>query len=84
MSPLPDPHYSIMIRELNTDQLLFGGTHVGLLVPLMHGIITDHARITDEGGRLAWRQSKLAYRDTGFPLPKSAFRIDGNVLPLAR
>ena len=84
MSQQRDPYYHVMIRELNTDQLLFGGTHVGILVPLLHGIITDHAEITDAGGRLEWRHLRLAYRDVGRPLPITAFRNGRNVRPLAR
>lgn len=82
MSPL-ELRYRVSIENLNTEQKLFVGNHRGLLVPLLQGIILDHARVTDAGGRLSPRQLKYAYRDQGFPLPKSAFRDDDNVFPLA-
>jgi len=79
-----DPSYFIQIEHLGTEQKLFVGRHNGLLVPVLQGMILDHARITDAGGRLDWEHLKYAYRDMGRPLPKSAFRDDGNVFPLAR
>ena len=79
-----DPTYYVSIEHLGTEQKLFVGVHHGLLVPVLQGIILDHARITDAGGRLDWEHLKYAYRDNGRPLPESAFRGDGNVYPLAR
>lgn len=81
--PTIEPTYLIRIENLDTEQKLFAGVHRGLLVPLLQGIILDHARITDAGGRLEWEHLKYAYRDGGYPLPQSAFRFDGNVYPLA-
>lgn len=82
---LYDPLYSIRIEEIHSEQTLFRGLHSGLLVPLLHGMILDHARITDAGERLEYRKHlKFAFRDGGFPLPKTAFRDDDNVLPIAR
>jgi hypothetical protein len=80
----PDPYYFVNIERVDTEQRLFVGSHSGLLVPLLQGIILDHARITDADGRLEWDQLKYAYRDHGHPLPRSAFRDDSNVLSLAR
>lgn len=79
-----DPTYYVSIEHLGTEQKLFVGVHHGLLVPVLQGIILDHARITDAGGRLDWEHLKYAYRDNGRPLPESAFRGDGNVYALAR
>jgi hypothetical protein len=78
-----DPVYRVDIQRLDTEQRLFHGIHNGLLVPVLQGIILDHARITDAGGRLEWEHLKYAYRDGGYPLPQSAFRFDRNVYPLA-
>lgn len=79
-----DPCYHVSIEHLPTEQKLFVGVHHGLLVPVLQGIILDHARITDAGGRLDWRHLKYAYRDHGYSLPESAFKGDCNVYPLAR
>lgn len=79
-----NPSYFIQIEHLGTEQKLFVGRHNGLLVPVLQGIILDHALITDAGGRLDWKQLKYAYRDNGFCLPKSAFQGDSNVYPLAK
>lgn len=78
-----DLSYRVSIEHLGTEQKLFVGVHHGLLVPVLQGIILDHARITDAGGRLDWEQLKHAYRDNGFRLPKSAYRDDSNVHSLA-
>lgn len=79
-----EPSYYVSIEHLGTEQKLFVGIHNGLLVPILQGIILDHARITDAGERLDWSHLKLAHRDMGRPLPRSAFRSEGNVYPLAR
>ena len=79
----PDPCYHVLIEHLGTEQKLFVGMHHGLLVPILQGIILDHARITDAGGRLGPEHLKYAYRDMGRPLPKWAFKGDSRVLSLA-
>lgn len=81
--PRLEPAYFVSIENLDTEQKLFTGVHHGLLVPLLQGIILDHARITDAGGRLEWKHLKYAYRDQGHPLPKTALRYDEHGYPLA-
>ena len=82
MSP-HDLRYYIAIENLDTEQKLFVGIHRGLLVPILQGIILDHASVTDAGRRLSKAQIRLAYRDAGHRLPKSAYRNDDNVFSLS-
>lgn len=75
------PEYHISIRNLDTEQVLFSGVHNGPLVPLLQGMILEHARITDAGERLDYRRHhKFAFRDHGFPVPKSALWNEAPVL----
>ncbi len=57
-----EPEYVITIQRFDTEECLYHGFHRGKLVPLLEGLIMDHARTTDSGKRLSEPQLKKAYR----------------------
>ncbi len=55
------PEYHISIERFDTEQRVFHGVVRGPLVPLLEGVIMEHAKVTDAGKRLSDRQLRRAY-----------------------